>query len=422
MSLASGDTIITQTASFVEMLFNTGDLVAISEQSKIGLDYARNVRKGQNTEINTLFGRIFVDVKNIAKKNNSFKASSPVATAAIRGTSFEFAFDPAAQKASLFLIEGKVNFKEKIAGKQVMLHENFKIEVLPGKTEMTPKALNQKDVDNISTWVGEKRINKIAKQKDLKRYKKREKQFQKIKNTGLKKAQPITVKPVPKIVKKKLPKKIKKAKLPIKKQKKEIVQALPKEKQEIKEQIIEKVQKVEPKNYEKIFKALKATDPDLALILKDKEMVAMLKKNPKQLLENIPVSAFILSNADYLSAHPELAKYLFGQVDWIQKYPKIAKQVYKNYTFLKQHPKMELALYKNRKWLLKNPDVALLIYQNKSFFKRHPRMARELCSLQNLLSKHPKIVRAISEHKDFLKKNPDIERLIRRYLKKYRKK
>lgn len=187
--LSSGDMIITGVESKAEVLFNTGDLLVVGEMASVKMEIKENEKKGQDTHLNTYLGRLFVDVKKLARGLNQFSVSTPTATAAIRGTSFEVVVDSGGKLTEVSVIEGKVEVRDRLKNRKVLVHAKQRTRVR--RAPEKPEKLPARSVGRLSKWVGDKRVREIMENKSLDRYNRRESKFKKLptrtkgKKTGL---------------------------------------------------------------------------------------------------------------------------------------------------------------------------------------------------------------------------------------------
>jgi hypothetical protein len=81
MPVGVGDTLRSQEESFVEVLFDNGEVIRLDENSVLAIDRLDS----QNAESSLPVGRVWVNMKKIVS-HRSFDVSTPTAVAAIRGT------------------------------------------------------------------------------------------------------------------------------------------------------------------------------------------------------------------------------------------------------------------------------------------------------------------------------------------------
>lgn len=87
--LKKGDQLYTREESFAEIVYTTGAVLRMDENTKIVVETI--TEKGHKTA--TPIGNIWVNMKKLLSKNSEFELRSPTATAAIRGTVFQMTTD-----------------------------------------------------------------------------------------------------------------------------------------------------------------------------------------------------------------------------------------------------------------------------------------------------------------------------------------
>lgn len=87
--LNKGDQLYTREESFAEIIYTTGAVLRMDENTKIVIDEI--TEKGHKTS--TPVGNIWVNMKKLLSKKSEFELRSPTATAAIRGTVFQMNTD-----------------------------------------------------------------------------------------------------------------------------------------------------------------------------------------------------------------------------------------------------------------------------------------------------------------------------------------
>lgn len=87
--LKKGDQLYTREESFAEIVYTTGAVLRMDENTKIVIDEI--TEKGHKTS--TPVGNIWVNMKKLLSKKSEFELRSPTATAAIRGTVFQMTTD-----------------------------------------------------------------------------------------------------------------------------------------------------------------------------------------------------------------------------------------------------------------------------------------------------------------------------------------
>lgn len=87
--LNQGDQLYTREESFAEVIYTTGAVLRMDENTKIVIDEI--TEKGHKTS--TPIGNIWVNMRKLLSKKSEFELRSPTATAAIRGTVFQMNTD-----------------------------------------------------------------------------------------------------------------------------------------------------------------------------------------------------------------------------------------------------------------------------------------------------------------------------------------
>ncbi len=106
--LYNGDKIKTQPKSRCEIKFNDGSIVRIDEQSVYTIQKADIKQKEKKVESFLSLGRLWANVKKLAKSSDRWLLRGPSAVVAVRGTVYRM--DANADKTSRILVyEGSVN-------------------------------------------------------------------------------------------------------------------------------------------------------------------------------------------------------------------------------------------------------------------------------------------------------------------------
>lgn len=141
MPLNVGDAVYTRKESFAEVMYNTGEILRMDEETKITINEATSKRSKTSTPI----GNIWVNIRKLLSSKKQFELSSPTATAAIRGTVFNMnTKQDSSTDVSVF--KGKVavgpskDFEKKMKKKTIEpegRHEVPGPEEIPGPYEVT---------------------------------------------------------------------------------------------------------------------------------------------------------------------------------------------------------------------------------------------------------------------------------------------
>ena len=139
------DTVISTWFKSNALLEVGSTLIAVRPLTRLTLTEIRLSYGSETLNVNLQAGRVRVDVKPPAGTRASMSISSPVATASVRGTSFEF------DTQSLYVHEGNVSFKGSygqeisiITGDRVALGENGSVTnpISQGSSGLRPQAPN----------------------------------------------------------------------------------------------------------------------------------------------------------------------------------------------------------------------------------------------------------------------------------------
>ncbi len=89
MPLNVGDAVYAREESFVEIVYSSGAILRMNEETKIAIENANE--KGVKTS--TPVGNVWANMKKLVSSKKEFELESPTATAAIRGTVFHMNTD-----------------------------------------------------------------------------------------------------------------------------------------------------------------------------------------------------------------------------------------------------------------------------------------------------------------------------------------
>ncbi len=84
MPLSVGDAVYSRQESFVEIVYNSGAIVRMDEETKVTIESANE----KGTKTSTPIGNVWTNMRKLITSKKSFELESPTATAAIRGTVF----------------------------------------------------------------------------------------------------------------------------------------------------------------------------------------------------------------------------------------------------------------------------------------------------------------------------------------------
>ncbi len=143
MVIKKGDRLQTFLNARVELKMPDGSVIKVNENSIFDVTEIKISKSDQTDEMSfTLFaGNIWAKFKKLVNSRQSRKIESPSAVVAIRGTEFEMEVD-SKEGTSLNVIEGKVAFKSKGTGKEVLVGAGQKSEIKKGQSP-TPPTSNQ---------------------------------------------------------------------------------------------------------------------------------------------------------------------------------------------------------------------------------------------------------------------------------------
>lgn len=142
MPLKIGDQLFSREESFVEVVFNSGAILRMDENTKIVLEESGE----KKTRTANSIGNVWVNMQKLVSSGKEFELASPAAVAAIRGTVFNMSTsDDSSTDVSVY--NGKVavgpsdDLKKKIKqGKKVQMEEPTEVpgpEEVPGPYEVS---------------------------------------------------------------------------------------------------------------------------------------------------------------------------------------------------------------------------------------------------------------------------------------------
>jgi len=107
LQLISEDTVETGESSTVELLADSDKHIFAEEKTKFTIE-ATGTEKSGNIKINLLYGTSLIEIENKLSEDDYFSVQTPNATIAVRGTTFEVAYDEETETTSVEVIEGVV--------------------------------------------------------------------------------------------------------------------------------------------------------------------------------------------------------------------------------------------------------------------------------------------------------------------------
>lgn len=113
IEILDGDTIIVKDSSKAEILYSDSTTLFIDENSKVAI--TTGVRK---RSIFLSLGRIWAKVKGLLK-GESFEINNPVSVSGVRGTEFTVSYKD--DESQVSVLEGMVNVRELVTGREVLL-------------------------------------------------------------------------------------------------------------------------------------------------------------------------------------------------------------------------------------------------------------------------------------------------------------
>lgn len=110
--VSEGAVIVTGTKAFVTMILPDGSRVSLPSNSRVGVGRLRQTLLTRDVEraFRLQGGRSEWDVTKAKGHGDSFSVTTPVATAAVRGTGFRVTFDEATGQSTVGVVEGAVSF------------------------------------------------------------------------------------------------------------------------------------------------------------------------------------------------------------------------------------------------------------------------------------------------------------------------
>ncbi len=113
IEILDGDTIIVKDSSKAEILYSDSTTIFIDENSKVAI--TTGVKK---RSIFLSLGRIWAKVKGLLK-GESFEINNPVSVSGVRGTEFTVSYKD--DESQVSVLEGMVNVRELVTGREVLL-------------------------------------------------------------------------------------------------------------------------------------------------------------------------------------------------------------------------------------------------------------------------------------------------------------
>lgn len=146
MTLAEGDYISTDFESEVDLIID-GHEVIIRELTQIKMDSlleaAADPKKLRRFVIELRIGSIQATVKRKAAVPTDFKIVTPVATTAVRGTTFSVKYDDKTMLTEVFVEEGEVAVSDKEEENEVIVGKNEYTSVSEGQPPQEPIRISQ---------------------------------------------------------------------------------------------------------------------------------------------------------------------------------------------------------------------------------------------------------------------------------------
>ena len=145
MTVKKGDRLQTFLNARVELKMPDGSIIKVNESSIFVVNEIKVSKSEQTDEMSfTLFaGNIWAKFKKLVNSRQSRKIESPSAVVAIRGTEFEMEVD-IEEGTGLRVIEGKVAFKSKGTGDEVLVGAGQRSKVFKGKPPTPPTSAKPK--------------------------------------------------------------------------------------------------------------------------------------------------------------------------------------------------------------------------------------------------------------------------------------
>ncbi|MFA5927872.1 MAG: FecR domain-containing protein [Candidatus Margulisiibacteriota bacterium] len=145
MPLSIGDVIVTKESSKAELEFSIGDVVRLAELSSLEIEQARQTGSlEKKTLLSLIKGEAFARVEKMKGKDQGFSIKTPVAVAAVKGTSYLVRYDENDRLADIQVLDGEVSVQGQ-SGMPVGVPANKGVFVFGGEAPTTPRELSAEE-------------------------------------------------------------------------------------------------------------------------------------------------------------------------------------------------------------------------------------------------------------------------------------
>lgn len=135
-----GDQIRTSAGASVVLTLPDSSYMVVNENTDLVIrDFWSG---GARSVVNVLLGRVRFYIERLGGRPNPYRVETPTALIAVRGTTFDVAFD--SQNTEVWCIDGQVAVETLgIPNREVILNPGFRTLVVPGQAPITPIARNE---------------------------------------------------------------------------------------------------------------------------------------------------------------------------------------------------------------------------------------------------------------------------------------
>lgn len=152
LPLFVGDSVFTKEKARAEIEFNIGDVVRLSELSRLRVNAVRGKQSFQKkTILHLLNGEVMSRVENLKGSNQQYTIETAVAFAAVKGTIYSVSYDEATQVFEVKVLEGEVEVTGK-QGKPVVVPANQSTTVIKSAPPVAPHVMTEKERIPLQEW------------------------------------------------------------------------------------------------------------------------------------------------------------------------------------------------------------------------------------------------------------------------------
>jgi len=137
--LPEGASVKTGADGEVSLVWPGGTAAKVYPLSILKVEASSRAGGASKTELNMEKGRVMSKVAKLQTSDSVFTVKTPVATAGVRGTTFDTAIDPASNQATVAVVEGSVYVA--VGDVEVMVAEGFSSMVTAGEPPAPPTAM-----------------------------------------------------------------------------------------------------------------------------------------------------------------------------------------------------------------------------------------------------------------------------------------